>query len=305
MGSYSSFSLPDKLRMIRFLTNFTAVLCVLMASSCYTDDSSGPNPDRLPFEDFNGFFSDNNAVSDTLSFSSDLDEQIVTSEGTKVVIPENAFSTPGTISMEIKEMTKKSDFLFLNKPTLDGNTIIESGMALYFKPFTDSGELSIENPLNVQLSAPSGVNVEDMNYYFFQGDWTKDDNIDVMADGNILSFESERTKWQMAGKELDTNGTANLSIAASGYGTVPHDMRAFAVGSQNNIVLPLDFDLANVTASGTLPKGIEFNIVLMTMDHFKLSYGAQSITLTDDMDMDLQMRAINVSDMVSEIKSLD
>jgi hypothetical protein len=291
--------------MTKYTLILFAFLGILLLSSCYTDDTAPPSPSRLPFEDFNEFFETNNAKADTLSFNADADALVTTPNGTKINIPENVFGTGGNISLEIKEATLKSDFIFLNKPTVDGNELLESSGAVFLKPFINSGQITIDNPILIEMMLPSGTTGDEMEYYYNQNGWTLDNTVGVLEDNNKISYETTRAVWQMGSKIYNDSGTAQLTIQPYGYGTIPHDMRAFVVFSDRHIVLPFDHNIADVSASGIFPKSEEVTILVMVMDHFKLSVGTKTLTLTENTDTEVKMEVVNVDEMRTIIKSLD
>lgn len=274
-------------------------------SACYTDDTSPPSPDRLPFEDFNEFFESNNNISDTLTFNADAEALVTTPKGTKINIPENTFLAGGEISLEIKEAVSKSDFIFLDKATIDGNDLVESSGAVFLKPFTNAGALALDNPLGIEMTLPVGVTGDGMQYYYYQNGWTADNGIEIIADNDNISFETTRAVWQMGGKIYSPSGTAQLTIHPVGYGTIPHDMRVFLVFSAHNIVLPLDDNVSEVSASGTVPTGTEVTVLALVMDHFKLSVGTKTLIINGNTDIDVDMNEVSVDEMRAIIKSLD
>ncbi len=281
------------------------VFTILSIFSCYTDDSSQPSLPRLPFEDFSEFFDANNTVGDTLVFNSEEFSSLTTPKGMTIEIPENAFSVGGNVSMVIKEATTKSDFIFLNKPTIDGNTWLEASHSISIDPLTNSGQANIDNPLNIQMNLPSGVSGEDMDFYYFQNGWNKDSDINVEAVNNSISFATKKANWQMGAKEYDHSGTAQVNITTGGYGTIPHDMRAFAVLEESNVVIPLEYNVSEVTASGKVPTGVDFHIVLMIMDHFLLSAGTEMFSISGDTDLAVPVRVMSLDEAIMTIKEID
>ena len=291
--------------MTQLITRILVLSGIILLAGCYTDDSSQPNPDRLPFEDFTEFFESNNAKADTLIFNSDGNASLTTSNGIQINIPENAFSIGGEISLEVKEATSKSDFIFLDKPTLSGSNLMESSGAISIQPFTSGGDSNIENPINIEIMLPLGTTADNMIFYHFQNGWTADNAIDIQANNDNISFETKRAAWQMGGKNYEDSGFAQLTVNPVGYGTIPHDMRAFVVLSDHNVVLPLEHNISSISASGSVPKGTEINIVVIVMDHFKLSIGTRTMTIDENTDTEVEMTITEVEEMITIIKSLD
>jgi len=292
--------------MTKLISKLLIVLSLsLWAAACYTDDSSQVNPDRLPFEDFAEFFLDNNSQADTLTLNISQQNTLNTVGGITLTIPQNAFGSADNISLEIKEANTKSDFIFLDKPTVDGTDWVEGSELILLQPFDASGPLNIDAPVNIKMANPNQINIDELVYYNFQNSWTPDSNIDIYDNATGLSFESTSTQWQMAGRVFDNTNSAQLSVKPFGYGTIPHDMRVFIMFKDQQIILPMDHDVATVTATGMVPTDTDIHVIAMVMDHFKLSVGISTIRIDQDEDLDLQMNIVTVADMMASIKALD
>lgn len=279
---------------------------ILLYSTCYIDDSTLPNADRLPFENFSEFFASNNAETDTLIFKTDEGVVFTTSNGTRVDIPADAFATYDSIGLEFKSISAKSDFILLNQPTIDGDTWLESGGAIFLNPyFLASTQVAIESPLMVEMILPTGMSMDSLEYYTRQDDWNVDNSVAVLNAGGMASFETSEPNWQMVGKEFASNGTADLTISTSGYGTIPIDVKAFVILSDHSVVIPLEGDIAQVAASGQVPTGVELTIVVMAMDNFILSVGTETLTINEDSEVAVSMNVVTVDEMITIIKNLD
>lgn len=279
--------------------------CILSLSSCYIDDSSGVTPTPLPFSSFSEFFAQNNALADTLMLDETQASTVTTQGGTDLNIPENTFNAGGTASLAIKDANAKSDFIFLNKPTQVGNTIIDSKRAVFFEAFDNTGALNVENPISVTWM-PNGTSTPgDLDYFYFENNWSKDEAINIQEDNDQLFFETTRAGWQLCGKVLDNTDQVQLTVTPMGYGIVPNDFKAFIVYKDRNTVLALNADLDALTATGAVPKDQDIYVVLLVMDFFRLNVGIQEIKLTADNTIEVDTDRVLPEEMIEQIKALD
>lgn len=282
-----------------------ALLGLLLFAGCYTDDSTPPNPARLPFENFDEFFSDNNQDIEGFLFHGNEAVDFSINPSLHIFIPDNAIPIDDSVQMDMITAFNKSDFILLNKPTLSGDVLLESIGAFNLQMRDIAGVVEIDNPIEVNMNLENGQNVSDLLYYKLDDDWLPDNDVSIIPDMSSASFETTQQGWQMLAKEFVAPDLAEITITPFGYGTVPIDVKAFAVLDNYNVVFALNADVDNVSVSGKLPKNISLTIVIMVMDNFKLSVGTLSTVIDSAGELELGVDLVELNEMIEIIKDLD
>ena len=71
--------------------------------------------------------------------------------------------------------------------------------------------------------------------------------MEINEGDNELTFETDRTGWQMIGENSSFANDVNLTINPLGYGSIPHDMRVFVAFTESNVVLsPFSYDISKI-----------------------------------------------------------
>lgn len=290
--------------MIRYTSYVSIILCVVILAACYNDDTAPPATPRLPFENFDEFFQSNNDRSLATVQLGAPNTLFLSPNDNTILIPEDAFDVVGNNTIEVKEAFTKSDFLLRDKPTIVDNNLIETIGAIFFNP-SAGNQTTLNNEVRVEMKLPTGDDGEDMEYFYYENGWTTDNAILVTPDNDFVNYETTRTGWQMTGRMYNNIGTAQLIVKPFAFASIPHDMRVFVVFSNKNIILPLDHDVAEVMANGSIPTGESAHVVVMLMDHFKLTVGIEELVLGEDTEVEVEMDAMSFEDMENLIKTLD
>ena len=153
---------------INLLLAFTAFI---IGNSCtkeyqnpeHPPQTTGSNPAAHQYGSMKDFYAVNSVKSQAFSVDVATGTTITTSQGTVITIPANAFVTlggnpvTGVVNIEYKEIYKKSDMLFSDKPTIlfDGRPLKSGGE--FFMKATSNGDavqlapgnfITVEQPLN-------------------------------------------------------------------------------------------------------------------------------------------------------------
>lgn len=154
---------------INLLPAFSALIIVSSCTKEYknpvkpTTQTTWSNPTIPHYGSMKDFYALNAVKSQAFSVDGATGTTITTSQGTVITIPANAFVTlggnpvTGPVNIEYKEIYKKSDMLFSDKPTIlfDGRPLKSGGE--FFMKATSNGDavqlapgyhITVEQPLN-------------------------------------------------------------------------------------------------------------------------------------------------------------
>lgn len=290
-----------------FMKKTTFIFCCLITlfvSACYTDDSSIPDPTPLSFDTFEEFFAENRAQRDTLSFSSDELTILAPAGGNTLTIPVDAFSEEGDLRIAFLEASSKSDFILYNWPTVSGDTWLETSEAMFVEAFDGTNPIDSDNPLMWELDVFSGSSPNDLSVYRWDSDWNLQSDIEVTEGPQLVQFAGGEDAGFVAGKELDLE-SVELAITTTAFGNIPHDMKVFVSTVDGNTVIPLDSEVSTVTASGSVPKGVDLNLIIMVMDYYRLDATVESINLSDDSNIEIALSKMEVDELINMIRQID
>ncbi len=279
-------------------------LVTLLFSACYTDDSSIPDPTPLSFDTFDEFFADNRAQRDTLSFSSEELTILAPAGGNTLSIPVESFSEAGDLSIAFLEASSKSDFMLFDLPTVSGSTWLQTSEAMFVEAFDGNTPIDNDSPLMWELDIFSGSSPSGLNIYRWESDWSLESGIEVTEGPQLVQFEGDEDAGFVAAKELDLE-SVELNITTTAFGNIPHDMKVFVSTEEGNTVIALDTDVSTVTASGSVPKGVDLNVVIMVMDYYRLDAAIESINLSSDSSIEIRLSKMEVDEMVNMIRQID
>ena len=290
------------------------LLPILIFPSCENDDVT-PNPTlRLPFENLDELSARHYIEADTFSVDAMMDETINTSTGAKIIITAGSFeksneTVDGIVSIVTKELLKKSDMILLDKPSTSGNSILEYGGVLDFSAYKDDESVDLKSSISVTLPVNDQISgLGSMAHYNHSNNWTMVNNSPVTVDpGELtLQFDSEEHGWMCGGK--DTNFSEYTSVESSlyGYGTILTDIAGYVVLSDYNTVIKMNSDVNGVKVSKSgIPKGVEASIVIIAMDHFKVVVGIETLTITDNLSIEIKMNEVAEEDLSDYLQLLD
>lgn len=285
-------------------TFYFSFLFVFLFSACYTDDSSIPDPDVLPFRSFTEFFEQSRAEKDTLTFNSEEVAVLTPIGGNSLTIPVEAFSEEGTLSIAFLEAENKSDFIFYDWPTQSGDNWLQTSEAMLVEAFKGQEAISNANDLEWELNLFEETATDGLQIYSWNNDWNLESNIEIAENSSSVQFQGDEGKGYVAAKSIDSE-SVQLSVTPTAYGNIPNDMRVFIATKEGNTVLTLDSDVSTVTASGKVPKNVELHVIVMVMDFYRLDAGMETMTLNNDMSIELRLSKMTPVEMMEMIRAID
>lgn len=290
------------------------LLSILFIQSCQIDDTT-PNPKlRLPFENLDELFARQDIEADTFSVDASMDETINTSNGAEIIISAGSFeksneTVDGIVTLITKELLKKSDMILLDKPSTSGNSILEYGGIVDFSAFQDNESVDLKNSISVTLPVNTQIsNLGAMSHYNYNNGWTLVNNspVDVNPGELTLQFDSEEHGWMCGGMETNFNEFTSVESSLYGYGTILTDIKGFIVLSDYNTVIKTNSDVNGVKVSkNNVPKGVEASIVILAMDHFTVFVGIETLTITDNLSIEIKMNEVAEEDLSDYLQLLD
>ena len=141
----------------------TSLFASLILVACQREVSDEKK--QTPPGTLNDFFQQNRSSFETFTITSSSPEQVVTSKGTKLFFPPNAFvdenNTPvnGNINVGVKEIVTPLEMIFTDMPTSSGGRLLESGGEYYItlKQTNRNLKLASGNFLKIQLPDAGGT----------------------------------------------------------------------------------------------------------------------------------------------------
>jgi hypothetical protein len=285
-------------------TLYTYLLGLVLFSACYIDDGTVPDPNPLPYDSFGEFFESNRAQKDTLSFDTDELTILAPSGGNTLTIPPEAFSEEGLLSIAFLELAKKSDFILYEFPTVVGNTWLETTEAMFIEAFDNNEPIENDSKLGWELDVFSGTSTSERKIYRWNDGWNLEDEVEITEGPLLVQFQGEEGEGYVAAKPLDVDAV-QLTVNPTAYGNIPHDMRVFVVTEEGNTVLTLDPDISAVSATGSVPKGIDLKVIVMVMDYYRLDVGIETINLDSDSSIEIRLDKMTTEEMMGMIREID
>lgn len=143
--------------LIKILFFITGLLFV----TCKKDNTQYGSVTPDNYTDFYDFVSKNEVKTQTYTINATTGGNFTTSQGTNVTIPPNAFVTQsgspvsGSVTIEFKDIYKKSDMLLSNIPTrtISGNTL-KSGGEFWIKASSNNMPVFIKSGEKIEIRQP-------------------------------------------------------------------------------------------------------------------------------------------------------
>jgi hypothetical protein len=130
--------------------------------------------------------------------------------------------------------------------------------------------------------------------------------VDVDIDDLTLQFDTEDQGWMCGAMEPVFNDLTSVQASLHGYGTILTDIAGFIVLSDFNTVIKMDSDINGVKVSkSNIPKGIEASIVVIGMDHFKLFVSIETVQLSDNLSIEMNMNEVSEKDLPVVLEVID
>ena len=110
------------------------------------------------------FYSQNGVPVQTYTINGSTGGSFTSPQGTVVSIPANAFLTlanlpvTGNVTIQIKDIFKKSDMVLSNMPTIDmQGALLKSGGEFFIKAMSDNSPVYLDNSKKITITAPAGL----------------------------------------------------------------------------------------------------------------------------------------------------
>jgi len=290
-----------------------AISVIILISACKRNRLDCPN---CPKPDVKEFLSSKTKPIETFSIDASTGGNFTTLQGTYVTIPANAFvdenNTPitGTVTINFKDIYKKSDMLLNQMPTMFiDNTPMNSGGEFYIKVTYNNAQVNLSQgkQIRVKLAALSTINTQ-MLPMSLSEEFAWNTNL-----SNGLSFDS--TNYYFDLNSLDyTWYNADHPL----YSDVPLTTikASYTVSSadnfdQNFVQSFIIFKDINgvISFSGQFnyaPLSVNCTIVGVSMDNEGDLYTAFTpITISENMNLNIELIKTSEEKFISRLQSLD
>ncbi|MEL6867221.1 MAG: hypothetical protein AAFP19_22540, partial [Bacteroidota bacterium] len=259
---------------------------ILLAPSCYIDDSSANPITPLPYTTVEGMFDSIGLAPDFYQIDVSEEVELVTEGGSQLLIPKGALKradgseVSGEVELELVELFSKSDMLLSNIPTVSEGQLLESGGAFQLLFRKDGDLLQLNEELKLTFPIHSEVaNPEDMEVFYGRFDGAEpDERLWLPAqDGSrvVLQDTTVQSTYQMYFNNLDwincdrfydlNAPKTAISATPTSFGTILLDAQGFVVFKNLNSVMRMDYR-DDFFSAFNVPEGEEVHIVLIAFD---------------------------------------
>jgi hypothetical protein len=141
-----------------------------------------------------------NTVPEIFLISNDNDTTITGKNGTNISIHANCIlsdrkKATGLIQIELIELTKKTDFIFNNRPTVSNKKMLITGGSIYMNAKQGSHNLTIGCPSGITVSMPHASTEPGMELFLGESNkngitnWVKDSSLSPLDMNGVYNYE--------------------------------------------------------------------------------------------------------------------
>jgi outer membrane protein assembly factor BamB len=277
------------------------------------------------------FFERNGVAKQSYVINGSLGGSFTTPQGTKVTIPANAFKTQsgqavtGNVTIEFKDIYRKSDMLLSNKPTITlGGKPLKSGGEFFIKGLWDNSALVLNSGKQIAIEQPASLTggLDTFNIMqpftlqdtFGMGGWVLSitDSIRYAASSyiyNLYKFNApeENGSWLNCDNQSFFNGfpITSLTLRQIDDPGTASDTQVFLIFK--NITTTVKVSMANI---GTFPysyapQGLECTLVAFEVKNDKLYSSFVPIKITTNLKVNFSLSETTTDKFISSLRALD
>lgn len=312
----------------------TYFLLALVSTACLTFTGCKKNNEEspAPTSTIKDFFDKTEVKSQTFTIDTDNGQSSITgNQGTKVTFPANAFITSngtpvtGAVSIELKEIYNKSDMVLSDRPTMSNGRILISGGEIFIGATANGQELRLATNTNILIELAPTTTV-DTTMGLFTGtetdsifNWTpvdidttasRDDSLWYVSDPGYYYdpshyvFAISTLGWINCDR-FNPQETTYMHVTCHGEPT-PSATKVYLIFKNLNSVAQLHYEWgANKYYSGMAPIGEQVTIVAFGIKDNKEYFATKEITISNDLNVNLDLVASSTEDIQTVLKSLN
>ncbi len=315
------------------LITVAVMLFSLMINSCKKDtlditDHDNNTVQPTSYSSLSQFFEHNGAQSQHFTVDPAIQNTITGAKGVVVVIPANSFVNDndqppaGNVQIELKEILSFKDMILSNKPTTSNGIILKSGGEIFFQATNNGDVLKLAPNKNLQISIPNNNPVYGMQLFFASGldsnfNWSLADTTAGYIYPNpydslysvLLSFIG--WEWINCDDFLDDPNPKTYIKIDPVLDTVQTEnilMNAFIVfKSINSVMGTSKISDTQYQSYYEVPTQMVVTIVAIGLGEtsHKLYFGKlDDVTVTQDLEVNLNISEINEADLINIIMNL-
>lgn len=306
----------------------TVVLSVIM--SCKKNKTNGINNNGfINYSNIDEFYIKNGVKSEYFTFNSLFGGTFTSSQSTTIIIQPNSFvdqsnnDVNGLITLEFKDIYKKSDMLLTNKPTnrFDNKPLKSAGMFLInVKKSTE--DLKLKQNSKILIHQPfNGIPLDTLMSAFvlmppfpdFPLNWVSNptDTVLYNATGYIytlynFTFPSENGTWcnsdnpyffqNFTQTTMTIHTTFDVNYPIQIY-LIFHGINAIVSINPNGGFLNFIYNYA--------PVGLSCSIVAMGVKDGHLFAAFKDITISENFETDISLSEITTNDFINKLEALN
>jgi len=278
----------------------------------------------------NDFYEKNGVALQSYAINGSMGGSFTTPQGTKVTIPANAFKTQsgqavtGNVTVEFKDIYRKSDMLLSNKPT---NTLsgapLKSGGEFYIKSVWDNSALVLDPAKQISIEQPASLTngVDSINimqpFTLFDTSgitgWTPSiaDSLRTDARSYIykiykLNDPVEEGNWLNCDNATFFNAYPKTHLTLQQLNN-PEEYNTQVFLIFKNITTTVRVNMANI---GTFPyyyapQGLECTMVAFGIKNDKLYSSFVPIKITANLSVNFSLKETTTDKFIASLRALD
>ncbi len=295
---------------------------MLVCFSCTLDDTTSTTEEVLEYNNLEDFFAHQLSQTQAFEINNTQENTITATEGTVFNIPANTFtnaageSVSGNISLQLVEAFSKADFILNNKSTFSDQRLTKSAGMLFVQAFSGEEQLqlnhlpslSIPNSFSVQSPDEIGLFTAEASSEFSGApvEWLLEPDADVNFANNFYEFDLDRLDWISLNHFYEPSAeTTTVKITPGAYEPFTKSQYAFLIFDNINSVVSASAPVDNDIEFSGIPVGEDVTVLLVAIDDFAFYMGQQSVTISADTKLDINVQFTTESDLINAIKGFN
>ena len=308
------------------------IASIIITASCKKDETHSTDTNLV---NVNNFLAKQAPSLQSFTINASTGGVLTTTQGTTITIPENAFlsqtNTPisGNVTIEFKDIYKKSDMIFCDKQTLFENCqTLKSGGEFYIKAVQNNIALKIAPNKKIDISLPIANNDRDtgmkaMNLFIKAMPYWKvstTDSLKVQAANYIYSlyqFKSPADSGTWCNSDNPNYFSAYNQTKVTFH---PTDLSKFYNYQELYLVFKNVKAMVHIYRNGFMtqgpkdefdyeyyyaPVGQECTLVAVAIKDGKIYSSFTPFTISDNQKINFTMSETTTEDFIAKVKSLD
>lgn len=309
------------------------IFLIIAIVSCKKDTkitTTNPLTSSENYSSVKDFFSKNNVAMQTYTVNGATGGSFISPQGTTVTIPANAFLTKssipviGLVTIQFKDIYKKSDMLFSNMPTMTlSGSPLKSGGEFFIKAIQNNSALLLASGKKISISQPASLTggLDTLNIqqpFIGQQDslsgylWgqTSLDSIKYAASNYIYGLYKFNTPVDSGSWCNSDNASYFSAYAQTTLTLIPSE----SINTYNTAVFLVFKNISsmihvyNIGASfpySFAPQGLQCTLVAVGVKNGTLYSSFVPITISANQSISFSLNTTTTSDFVSQVQALN